>query len=131
MKLKGLSYTEIAQQLQVSRASIASDVHYNRQHAKASMKEYVTEHFPDQYMQCLSALDIAIKNALEVYTTSHDNREKLQANEQFRDTHVMKCEMMCDAPVIDKALEYIRSKQQTSARISNSHGNQEQEQTVF
>jgi DNA-directed RNA polymerase specialized sigma24 family protein len=43
MRARGLSYAEIAQQLQVSRASIGSDVQYLREQAKGTIKEYVTE----------------------------------------------------------------------------------------
>jgi orotate phosphoribosyltransferase-like protein len=45
MRARGLSYAEIVQQLQVSRASIGSDVQYLRSQAKESIKEYVTEHY--------------------------------------------------------------------------------------
>jgi len=69
---------EIAQQLQVSRASIGSDVQYLRSQAKESIKEYVTEHLPEQYQVCLSALDTILRHVYEILGTSDDNREKLQ-----------------------------------------------------
>jgi DNA-directed RNA polymerase specialized sigma24 family protein len=47
MRARGLSYGEIAQQLQVSRASIGSDVQYLREQAKGTIKEYVTEHLSE------------------------------------------------------------------------------------
>jgi DNA-directed RNA polymerase specialized sigma24 family protein len=65
MRARGLSYTEIAQQLQVSRASIGSDVQYIREQAK-SIKEYVTEHLPEQYQVCLTALDEIIKREFDI-----------------------------------------------------------------
>jgi hypothetical protein len=43
---------------------------------------------------------------------SHDNREKLQAMELFKDTHLVKLELLSNATTIDSALNYIRSKQQ-------------------
>jgi DNA-directed RNA polymerase specialized sigma24 family protein len=66
MRARGLSYTEIAQQLQVSRASIGSDVQYIREQAKESIKEYVTEHLPEQYQVCLTALDEIIKREFDI-----------------------------------------------------------------
>jgi transcriptional regulator len=78
MRARGLSYAEIAQQLQVSRASIGSDVQYLRSQAKESIKEYVTEHLPEQYQVCLSALDTILRHVYEILETSDDNREKLQ-----------------------------------------------------
>jgi hypothetical protein len=81
MRARGMSQIEIAQQLQVSEASISSDIQYLRNQAKEPIKEYVTEHLPEQYQICLTALDAIIKRAFEILETSPDNREKLQAME--------------------------------------------------
>src|ERR671931_1337575 len=112
LRARGLSYAEIAQQLQVSRTSIASDVQYLREQAKGTIKEYVTEHLPEQYQVCLSALDTILKHAFDILETSDDNKEKLQAMELFKDTHLVKPELLSNATTIDSALNYIRSKQQ-------------------
>jgi hypothetical protein len=45
----------------MSRTSIASDVQYLREQAKLTIREYVTEHLPEQYQVCLVALDSIIK----------------------------------------------------------------------
>ena len=87
MRSRGMSQTEIARELQVSIASISSDVQYLRSQAKESIKEYVTEHLPEQYQVCLSALDTILKHAYKILQTSDDNREKLQAMELFKDNH--------------------------------------------
>ena len=86
MRARGMSYGEIARELQVSRSSIGTDVLYLRSQAKESIREYVTEHLPEQYQVCLSALDTILKHAFEILQTSDDNREKLQAMELFKDT---------------------------------------------
>jgi hypothetical protein len=109
----GLSYTEIAQQLQVSRASIGSDLQYIREQAKQSIKEYTTEYLPEQYQICLTALDTILKHAYEILQDSHDNRERIQALALFKDTHMTKLELLSNATTIDSALHYIRSKQQS------------------
>jgi predicted transcriptional regulator len=112
MRAKGMSQIEIARELQVSEASISLDIQYLRQQAKESIKEYVTEHLPEQYQVCLSALDTILKHAFDILETSEDNREKLQAMELFKDTHLVKLELLSNATTIDSALHYIRSKQQ-------------------
>jgi hypothetical protein len=94
----------------VSRASITSDIQYLHSQAKGTIKEY-TEHLPEQYQVCLTALDQIIKRAFEILETSDDNREKLQAMELFKDTHLIKLELLSNATTIDSALHYIRSKQ--------------------
>jgi orotate phosphoribosyltransferase-like protein len=73
LRSRGLSQTEIARELQVSKALISLDMQYLRNQAKESIKEYVTEHLPEQYQVCLSALDTILKYAFEILETSSDN----------------------------------------------------------
>jgi predicted transcriptional regulator len=120
MRARGLSQTEIAHELQVSKASISLDMQYLRSQAKESIKEYVTDHLPEQYQVCLTALDAIIKRAFEILETSPDNREKLQAMELFKDTHLVKLELLSNATTIDSALNYIRNKQQQKRLGLNS-----------
>jgi hypothetical protein len=127
MRARGLNYGEIARELQVSKASITSDVQYLREQAKGTIKEYVTEHLPEQYQMCLTALDTILKHAFEILQTSDDNREKLQAMELFKDTHLVKLELLSNATTIDSALNYIRNKQQEHQRrpaLDSTAGNE-------
>src|SRR5690349_19556046 len=112
MRARGSSLGEIASERQVSRASISSDMQYLRNKAKESIKQYVTEELPAQYEICLAALDTILKQAFEISQTSQDNREKLQAMELFKDTHLVKLELLSNATTIDSALNFIRNKQQ-------------------
>jgi predicted transcriptional regulator len=116
LRSRGLSQTEIARELQVSKASISLDMQYLREQAKGTIKEYATDHLPEQYQVCLIALDSIIKRAFDILETSPDNREKLQAMELFKDTHLVKLELLSNATTIDSALSYIRNKQQQKAQ---------------
>jgi hypothetical protein len=87
----------------------------------------VTEHLPEQYQICLTALDTILKHAFEILQTSDDNREKLQAMELFKDTHLVKLELLSNATTIDSALNYIRNKQQEHQRrpaLDSTAGNE-------
>jgi hypothetical protein len=114
-----MSQIEIAHELQVSKQSISSDIQYLREQAKESIKEYVTEHLPEQYQVCMTALDTILKHAYEILQTSDDNREKLQAMELFKDTHLVKLELLSNATTIDSALNYIRNKRQEQKKHSS------------
>jgi predicted transcriptional regulator len=100
MRARGLSQIEIAHELQVSKALISSDAQYLRNQAKESIKEYVTEHLPEQYQTYLSALDTILKHAFEILQTSEDNIEKLRAMELFKDIHLVKLELLSNATTI-------------------------------
>ena len=63
-------------------------------------------------MICLTALDEIIKRAFDILENLPNNREKLQAMDLFKDTHLVKMELLSNATTIDSALHYIGSKQQ-------------------
>jgi hypothetical protein len=130
LRSRGLSYGEIAREPQVSKASITSDMPYLRSQAKESIKEYTTEYLPEQYQVCLSALDTILKHAFEILQTSPDNREKLQAMQLFKDTHLVKLELLSNATTIDIALSYIKSKQQQQKQPPPQHQRQPQQSVV-
>jgi hypothetical protein len=83
----------------------------------------VTEHLPEQYQVCLTTLDSIIKRAFDILETSPDNREKLQAMEIFKDTHLVKLELLSNAPPIDNALSSIRNKIQQKRLALDSTSN--------
>ena len=112
VRARDMSQIEIAHELQVSKQLISADVQYLRSQAKESIKEYVTDHLPEQYQVCLSALDTILEHVYDILQTTDDNREKLQAMELFKDTHLVKLELLSNATTIDSALSYIRTKQE-------------------
>jgi DNA-directed RNA polymerase specialized sigma24 family protein len=57
LRSRGLSYAEIASELQVPKTAVVEDMQYLRKRAKESIKEYVTEYLPEQYQIALRALD--------------------------------------------------------------------------
>jgi len=127
----GLSQTEIARELQVSEVCISLDMQYLREQAKESIKKYVTEHLPEQYQICLSALDTILKNTFVILQKSQDNREKLAAMELFKNTHLVKLELLSNATTIDHALEYVRSKQREHQnQKKNNHDTNDSQITV-
>ena len=82
-----------------------------RNEAKESIKEYTTEYLPEQYQVCLTALDEIIKCAFEILNPPK-TIEKNCRQWNFKDTHMVKLELLSNATTIDSALNYIRSKQQ-------------------
>jgi hypothetical protein len=79
------------------------------------MKDYLTEYLPEQYEVCLAALDNIIRRAFNISETARDNREKLQALELYKDTHLEKLDLLSGSTTIDNALSYIRDKQEQKA----------------
>jgi hypothetical protein len=137
LKAIGLNHSEIARELKVARTCIGEDMLYLRKRAKENIKEYVTDHLPEQYQVCLCALDTILKNTFVIMQKTDDNREKLAAMELFKDTHLVKLELLSNATTIDQALEYIRSKQSQQQQKkeedldSTSNGNSNNDQLTM
>ena len=53
-----------------------------------------------------------LKHAFDILEAPEDDREKLQAMELFKYTHLVKMELLSNTTTIDSALSYIRNKQQ-------------------
>jgi hypothetical protein len=66
-------------------------------------------------------LDTILKYTYEMLQDSDDNREKLQAMELFKDTHLVKLELLSNATTIDSALNYIRSRQLQQQEQQKKH----------
>ena len=130
LRARGLSYQEVAEKLEVSKACINADIGYIRKEAKETIKEYATDHFPEQYRVCLSALDTILRHAFEILQTSPDNREKLAAMELFKDTHMTKLELLSNATTIDSALQFIRSKQQSQQQSQHKESNDDKKEDL-
>jgi hypothetical protein len=85
----------------------------------------------------LSALDTILKYAFEILQGAHDNREKVAALELFKDTHLVKLELLSNATTIDSALNYIRNKQRQkelalhSTTVTNNDDQPSHKHTVF
>jgi hypothetical protein len=112
MRSKGMTQQEIASALQVSRPLIASDIKYLRNKAKENIREYVTEHLPEQYAICLAALEEIIKRVVDIMENSEDNSEIFEALELFKQTHFQKLSLLSDSSLIENALSFIRRQEQ-------------------
>jgi len=131
LRARGMSQIEIAHKLQVSKQLISADVQYLRSQAKEAIKEYVSEHLPEQYQISLTALDSIIKRAFEIIENSHNNREKLHAMELYKDTHLTKLELLSNSVTIDHALNFIRHKQQLESEPEELQQEGNDRQTIF
>src|SRR5918911_1589468 len=84
LRCRGLTYMEIARELQVPKTAVGEDMLYLRKRAKESIKEYVTEYLPEQYQICLTALDSMLKHAYEILQNSDDNLD----SDHYSETHI-------------------------------------------
>jgi len=128
LRARGMSQADIARELQVSKQSISLDMKSLREQGKDSINEYLTEWLPEQYSVCLSALDTILRHAYNILENANDNREKLQAMELFKDTHMTKLQLLSNAVTIDHALRYVHQKQQHQEQEQQEQPEEESEE---
>lgn len=87
LKSQGLDQREIAKILQVTPTLISYDVQSMRNEAMQNVKDYTTRELPLQFRVAIRATWNAIKEYWNISQNAHDNREKMQALEQYLECH--------------------------------------------
>lgn len=83
LKSQGLDQREMAQLLQVSPATITFDSQYLRKEARKTIREFTTRELPLQFRVAIKATWNAVKEYWNISQKAEDNREKMQALEQY------------------------------------------------
>ena len=83
LKSQGLDQREIAQILKVTPALISYDVQCMRKEAMENVKDYTTRELPLQFKATIIATQKAIKEYWNISQNAHDNKEKMQALENY------------------------------------------------
>jgi hypothetical protein len=94
LKSQGLDQREIAQILRVSPTLISYDIQCMRKEAKETVRDYTTNELPLQFRVAIRATWNAIKEYWNISRNTHDNREKMQALEQYLECHRKLCSML-------------------------------------
>jgi hypothetical protein len=110
-----------ANELQVSRTLITSDVQYLRKQAKEKINHYFEEDLPEQFSICLTSLENIIKDAHNIFAHAEDGREKLQALELVKSTQLEKLSLLGDADMLQRAMSYVKSKHKQQPAQEDKH----------
>lgn len=105
---EGRSQSKISRILQVSTATINSDIQYLRQEAKENIRKYIDEKLHFEYHKCLVGLDsIVCKMSDIVNNPESDGRDILQATSVKMQAYAMKIDLLSNAIVIEKAILFV------------------------
>lgn len=104
----GYSIREIASILKISHATIGRDIILLRQQAKQHIRKYIDERLPFEYHKCLVGLDaIVCKMSDIVNNAASDSRDVLQAINVKMQAYAMKIDLLSNATVIEKAVQFV------------------------
>jgi orotate phosphoribosyltransferase-like protein len=100
---EGRSQSAIAQILQVSVATINTDIQFLKQEAKENIRKYIDERLPFEYQKCLVGLySIVCKMSDILNNTNSDSRVILQATSVKMQAYAMRIDLLSNATVIEK-----------------------------
>ena len=105
---EGRSQSDIARILQVSPATINTDIQFLKQEAKVNIRKYIDERLPFEYHKCLVGLDAIICRMSDIVNNAESNsRDVLQATSVKMQAYAMKVDLLSNATVVEKAVQFI------------------------
>ncbi len=105
---EGRSQADISRILKVSVATINTDIQYLKQEAKENIKRYIDDRLPFEFHKCLVGLDsIVCKMSDIINSTESNGRDVLQATTVKMQAYAMKIDLLSNAAVIEKAVQFV------------------------
>jgi orotate phosphoribosyltransferase-like protein len=88
LKSQGLDQREITNTLHVSETTVSFDLQHLRDEARQNVHDYTTKLYPLQFKISLISIQKCMKEYWNIAQTTSDNKEKMQALEHYRQTHI-------------------------------------------
>jgi hypothetical protein len=105
---EGRNQSDIARMLQVSPATINTDIRLLKQEAKENIRSYIDERLPFEYQKCLVGLDAILCRMSDIANNTESNsRDVLQATSVKMQAYAMKIDLLSNATVIEKAVQFV------------------------
>ena len=105
---EGRSQTQITPALQVSLATINSDIQFLRQQAKENIRRYIDEKLPFEYQKCMVGLDAILRKTWDIANSKENlGRDRLQAVSIGMQAYGMKIDLLTNATVVDRAVRFV------------------------
>ncbi|MGC1134977.1 MAG: hypothetical protein WA941_19260 [Nitrososphaeraceae archaeon] len=118
---EGRTQSQIAKVLQVSLATINSDIQYLRQQAKENIRKYVDEKLPFEYQKCLVGLENILSKTWDIVNNAESpERDRMQAISVAMQAYNMKIDLLSNATVVERAVQFIdRNKSSLTEQNNN------------
>jgi orotate phosphoribosyltransferase-like protein len=88
LKSQGMDQREIANTLHVSETTVSFGLRRLRDEARQNVHDYTTKLYPLQFKISVISIQKRMKEYWNIAQTTSDNKEKMQALEYHRQTHI-------------------------------------------
>lgn len=114
---------EIARTLNVSESTISRDIDWFSKRAKETFRTYVQEELPEEFEKAITTYDYIIRTASFTADTTQDDKVRLQALHEVRETRTAKMDLISNHDVMSYQVNKDKGKQDQQQQ-------QEQEQEI-
>ncbi|MGA6991058.1 MAG: hypothetical protein WBX81_11615 [Nitrososphaeraceae archaeon] len=105
---EGRSQPQIASILQVSLGTVNRDLQHLKRLAKADISRYINETLPLEYEACLIGLKAILAKTWDIANNPHSNeKDKLQAISVSMQAYSMKIDLLTNATVVERAVQFV------------------------
>jgi transcriptional regulator len=113
---QGLPQNQIAEQLNVSTATVSLDIQYLECTAKQNIEKQLHEVLPMQYSKTMAGLNQVLKKTWEIVNKEHvDDKTKLQSLALVNECYRLIMELSSDGNVIKEAISFVRKHTPTKS----------------
>lgn len=108
---EGRDQSEIPRILQVSTATINTDIQFLRKEAKENIRKYIDDRLPFEYHKCLVGLDTIICKMSDIVNNKDcGSRDALQASSIKMQAYSTKIDLLSNATVIEKVVQFVERR---------------------
>jgi hypothetical protein len=98
--------------LQVSLATINSDLQYLREEARENIRRYIDEKLPLEYQKCLVGLEAILSKTWDIANNADfAEKDRLQAVSVGMQAYNMKIDLLTNATVVERAVHFLEKKE--------------------
>jgi predicted transcriptional regulator len=138
---QGNTQSDIAKTLRVGEATVSRDISSLRQQAQLNLKTHINDKLPEEYQNCMTGLNQALKICWEIVNKSRntnnddgnqtvtmtDNKTVLQALALINDCNKYKMDLTTNGVVITDAIKFVQTNKEklTMSTKIEDNGNKE------
>lgn len=106
---QGTPQNIVAQQLNVSTATVSLDIQYLEETAKENIEKHIHETMPMQYSKTMAGLNQVLRKAWEIVNKEHiDDKVKLQSLALINESYRLIFELISDGTIIKEAMAFVK-----------------------
>jgi predicted transcriptional regulator len=135
--IKGNNQVQIAQILQVSEATVSSDIAYLREQSRQNMASHIADRLPREFENCMSGINQILRISWEIATRDcsepsdninsnkikMDDKTRLQALALANECYKYKMDLVTNGVVVADSVKFVMKKKEEVQKLGENNTN--------